>query len=155
MTLRLVPAGENRGRFLPLFLLADDSLVQIRSYYRSGDLYVLDSEAGSPIGLVLAIRSSRDTVELKAVAVIEALHGQGIGKRMLGMVLERLRSQRFRRVIVGTANSSIGQIAFYQKAGFRLWKIERNYFGPRRGYPAGAEEDGIPLRDMVWMDRDF
>ncbi len=52
----------------------------------------------------------------------------------------------------GTGNSGIGQLAFYQKAGFRLWRVERDFFSPERGYPEGIEENGIPLRDMVWMD---
>jgi hypothetical protein len=50
---------------------------------------------------------------------------------------------------------NIGQLAFYQKAGFRLWRIERDFFSPERGYPEGIEENGIPLRDMVWMEREL
>ena len=26
-------------------------------------------------------------------------------------------------------------LAFYQKAGFRVWRIERDFFGAARGYP--------------------
>ena len=26
---------------------------------------------------------------------------------------------------------------------------------PERGYPEGIQENGIPLRDMVWMDQDL
>jgi hypothetical protein len=37
-----------------------------------------------------------------------------------------------RRVIVGTSNAGIGQIAFYQKASFRLWRIERDYVTPEK-----------------------
>ena len=59
------------------------------------------------------------------------------------------------RVVVGTGNSGIGQLAYYQRCGFRLWKIERNFFNSERGYPDGLEENGIPLRDMVWMDQDL
>jgi hypothetical protein len=60
-----------------------------------------------------------------------------------------------RRAILGTGNSGIGQLAFYQKAGFRLWRIERDFFSAERGYPDGIEENGIPLRDVVWMEQDF
>jgi len=59
------------------------------------------------------------------------------------------------RVVVGTSSAGVGQLAYYQKAGFRLWKIERDLFSPERGYPAGEKENGIPLRDMVWMDQDL
>ena len=153
--IRIIPAGEDRDAYLPLLLLADDSITQIQGYYQLGDLYALDLDTGKPVAIVLAIPVSDRLIELKAVAVDAKLHGQGIGKRMLGTVLEALRSRRLRQVIVGTGNSSIGQLAFYQKAGFRLWKIERDYFSPKRGYREGTQENGIPLRDMVWMDLDL
>ena len=31
--------------------------------------------------------------------------------------------------------------------------IERDAFSPARGYPEGLEENGIPVRDMGWLDR--
>jgi hypothetical protein len=76
-----------------------------------------------------------------------------VGQRILAAVLADLTTRGVTRVVVGTGNSGVGQLAFYQKAGFRLWKIERDFFGPERGYPDGLEENGIPLRDMVWMDQ--
>jgi hypothetical protein len=74
---------------------------------------------------------------------------------MLAAVLAHLKARGVKRVVVGTGNCGIGALAYYQKAGFRLWKIERDFFSPARGYPAGLEENGIPLRDMVWMDQEL
>jgi hypothetical protein len=71
----------------------------------------------------------------------------------IALVLTELRAAGTRRVIVGTASSSIGPIAFYQKTGFRLWTIERDFFNEERGYPARVTENGILVRDMVWMDQ--
>jgi hypothetical protein len=68
-------------------------------------------------------------------------------------VLDELRSSGAQRVIVGTASSSISAIAFYQKAGFRLSTIERDFFSTGRGYPQGLTENGIPVRDLVLMDQ--
>lgn len=105
-----------------------------------------------PAGLVLAIEHA-DGVELKAVAVRAARQGQGVGLRMLRAVLDALRARGVRKVVVGTANAGIGQLAYYQKAGFRLSHIERVLFLPARGYPEHMEDNGIRLRDMVWMDQ--
>jgi ribosomal protein S18 acetylase RimI-like enzyme len=147
-----VPPGEQREQYLPLFLLADESLQQVRSYMQSGDLYAYVGEDSRAIGIVLTIPSKVRGVELVSVAVESSQQGSGIGQRMLAAVLDELRRRGVPRAVVGTANAGIGQLAFYQKVGFRLLRIERDFFSPARGYPAVMEDNGIRLRDMVWMD---
>ena len=153
--LDLIPAGPERERFMPLLLLADDSEAQVRSYYQTGDLFAFRGADGAILGMTLAIPWDDGSTELKAVAVDAALHGRGIGQRMLAAVLAELRARGVRRVVLGTGTSGIGQLAFYQKAGFRFWRIERDFFTPERGYPERLEENGIPLRDMVWLDQEL
>jgi ribosomal protein S18 acetylase RimI-like enzyme len=154
-SLRVVPSGTERDAYLPLFHLADDSVAEVRAYYQTGTLFGLEQDSGDPIGLILAIPAGPDCTELKAVAVDPSLQGQGVGSSLLRAVLRLLREQGLRRVVVGTSSSGIGQLAYYQKAGFRLWKIERDVFTPARGYPEGIRENGIPLRDMVWLDQEL
>jgi ribosomal protein S18 acetylase RimI-like enzyme len=151
-TLISVPPGVERERFLPLLLLADESLEQVRSYMQGGELYALIDHDGNAVGIVLTVPAEHGAVELKAVAVDTAQQHRGIGRRLLAAVIEDLRKRGVRRAIVGTANAGIGQLAYYQKAGFRLLRIERDFFSPARGYPAVMEDNGIRLRDMVWMD---
>lgn len=151
-TLISVAAGAGREQFLRLLLLADESLEQVRSYMHRGDLFAFVERDGAAVGVVLTIPDEEGIVELKAVAVDAARQNLGIGRRMLVAVLEELRRRGVRRAIVGTANAGIGQLAYYQKAGFRLLRIERDFFSPARGYPAVMEDNGIRLRDMVWMD---
>jgi ribosomal protein S18 acetylase RimI-like enzyme len=118
----------------------------------SGDLYVYTRKDAGVVGIVLAIPIDSEVVEFKAVAINEASQRQGIGTRMLMETLAQLRARGCKRVIVGTANAAIGQLAFYQKAGFRMLRIERDFFSPDRGYRAMMMDSGIRLRDMVWMD---
>lgn len=143
-----------RERFLPLLLLADESEQQVRSYMHRGNLYVYSHgrDASAVAGIILAIAAGETIVELKAVAIEPGSQGQGIGKQMLAAVLNELRASGVNRVVVGTANAAIGQLAYYQKAGFRLRRIERDFFSPERGYPPMMVENGIRLRDMVWME---
>lgn len=155
LDVRIVPAGPDRDRYLPLLRLADDSEMQVRGYYQRGDLYAVDDESGEPLGIILTVPQSDGSVELRAVAVDARRHNQGIGRQMLAAVLADLRQRGVRRVTVGTGNSSIGVLAFYQKAGFRLERIERDFFMPERGYPDGLTEHGILLRDMVWLGLEF
>jgi ribosomal protein S18 acetylase RimI-like enzyme len=147
-----VPPGTERERFLPLLLLADESLEQVRSYMQRGELYAFIGRDGIAVGIVLTLPAEQNSVELKAVAVDTTQQNRGIGRRMLAAVLDELRRSGARRAIVGTANAGIGQLAYYQKAGFRLLRIERDFFSPARGYPAVMDDNGIRLRDMVWMD---
>jgi len=151
-TLITVPSGAERERFLPLLLLADESLEQVRSYMHGGELYAFVGPDEVAVGIVLTLPAEQNSVELKAVAVDTTQQNRGIGRRMLAAVLDELRRRGVRRAVVGTANAGIGQLAYYQKAGFRLLRIERDFFSPARGYPAVMEDNGIRLRDMVWMD---
>ena len=152
---RIAP-GHERDRFFDLLLLADESEQQVRSYMNEGDLFAfIPAGEREHAGMVLAIPAGNGVVELKAVAVVPGLQNRGFGKRMLAEVLAELKRLGYRRAIVGTGNSGIGQLAYYQKAGFRLSHIERDFFSPERGYADAIEENGIPLRDMVWMDLDL
>lgn len=72
---------------------------------------------------------------------------------MIDAVLEVLRSRGTRTVVVGTASSGARQLAFYQRCGFRLSHVERDFFTEAKGYPPDLTENGIAIRDMVWMDR--
>ncbi|MGH2550480.1 MAG: GNAT family N-acetyltransferase [Thermomicrobiales bacterium] len=152
----LIAPGANREPFLDLLLLADESEQQVRSYMNEGDLFAFFADgANDPAGMILVVPLEPGEVELKAVAIRPDVQSKGLGKRMLVMVLAELAARGDRRAVVGTGNSGIGQLAFYQKAGFRLHHIERDFFSPERGYNEGIEENGIPLKDMVWMDLDL
>ena len=150
-----VPAGAERECFLPLFMLADESLQQVRSYMQRGELYAFLGQDEVAVGIVLTIPAPLGGVELVSVAVDTTQQNRGVGRRMLAAVLDELRRRGVPRAVLGTANAGIGQLAFYQKVGFRLLRIERDFFSPARGYPAVMEDNGIRLRDMVFMDMEL
>jgi ribosomal protein S18 acetylase RimI-like enzyme len=139
---------------MALLLLADESETQVRATMQRGELYAFSTGArpDRTAGIVLTAPREPGVVELKAVAVEPRWQRQGIGLRMVRAVLDDLRARGAQRAIVGTGNAGIGQLAFYQKAGFRLLRVERDFFTPARGYAAWIEQGGIRLLDMVWMD---
>ena len=62
-------------------------------------------------------------------------------------------SRRGKRAIeVGTANASIGKLAFYQRCGFRFDHVRRD---PFRYHRTPLYENGIEIRDLVVFRRDL
>ena len=53
---------------------------------------------------------------------------------------------------VATAAADVGNLRFYQLAGFRMRSVKRDAFSPTTGYAAEMLIDGIRLRDRVWLD---
>src|SRR5262245_22439053 len=152
MTLITVGPGADREQWIGLLELADEP-VPLRNDAQLGELYGLRDDDGWPRAAVLVIARSDSSAELRAVAVSEADQGRGIGTCIVTEVLDRLRAAGIRRVVVGTASSGIRQLGFYQRLGFRLSHVERDFFVTERGYPADLWENGIRTRDMVWMDK--
>jgi ribosomal protein S18 acetylase RimI-like enzyme len=150
--LRTIPPGEARERWVGLLELADEP-EPVRRYLHDGTLHALEDDDGRPLAAILEIEVQHGACELRAVAVAEAFQSQGIGSWMISEVCERLRTRGARRVIVGTASSGVRRLAFYQRLGFRFTHVERDFFSEARGYPADDFEDGIRVRDMVWMDK--
>jgi ribosomal protein S18 acetylase RimI-like enzyme len=152
-TVVTIEPGPARDPWIPLLELADER-EPIRRYLNEGALYgIVDDTNGAPVAAVLVIDLDDHTAELRAVAVAEHAQGGGIGTRIVKDVCDRLRATG-RRIVVGTASSGTRQLAFYQRLGFRVRRVERDFFNAARGYPEGLAENGIPTRDMVWMDLD-
>jgi len=151
--IEVVP-GPDREEWVPLLALADEP-APLRESLHEGRLYGLRDADGAPLAVVLAVDRDADVAELRVVAVAERMQGTGVGTLLVNTVLFVLGGRGIRRVVVGTASSGVRQLAFYQRLGFRLSHVERDYFVPARGYPADLSENGISSRDMVWMDRDL
>ncbi len=149
----VIEPGAARAAWVELLELADEA-APLRGYLQQGVLYgVFDDDTGRRRGAVLVLDLGDDVAELRAVAVAESDQGEGLGSWMVSEVCNRLPANGVQRVIVGTASSGIRQLAFYQRLGFRLTHVERDFFTEARGYPPGLSENGIPTRDMLWLER--
>jgi ribosomal protein S18 acetylase RimI-like enzyme len=102
---------------------------------------------------VLVTPLGPDEHELKNLAIVEGRRRLGLGRSMIGAVLAELRARGMRRVEVATSGADTGNLEFYQRCGFRLLRIERDYFSPARGYPEGFSLFGLPASDLVVLDQ--
>ncbi|MGB8954207.1 MAG: GNAT family N-acetyltransferase [Tumebacillaceae bacterium] len=139
----------NREAYLPLLLLADPSEEMVRRYLLDGELYAWLTEEDETVGVLHVVEIDPGVVEIKNIAVRELYQGQGHGKKLLDEVIKRLRERGANEVVVRTGNSSIGNLAFYQKIGFRMMNIEHDYF--LNEYQTPIFENGIRCRDRVHL----
>ena len=87
-----------------------------------------------------------DDSEIELLAVDKMRRGQGIGRAIVAEVLEEARRRDVKRLLVGTGNFSLDNIAFYQKCGFRMSHIRRGCFD---SIDPPEFWQGIKLRDMI------
>ncbi|GEL77823.1 GNAT family N-acetyltransferase [Tenuibacillus multivorans] len=139
----------NRKNYMNYLLMADESEEIINEYINKGDLYTVHYEENLA-GVVLFIFHSSSTVELKNIALDSEFRGKGIGKNVIKQSFDLYKRMSYEKMIVGTANSSIDNIAFYQKVGFRLTSIKRDFF---KQYPEPIYENGIRAVDMIIFEK--
>jgi ribosomal protein S18 acetylase RimI-like enzyme len=154
MSVRAVPSGPARRALIPLIRLAEDSESQIESAIDEGTAYVVH-EGDTAIGVVLVLEHADDARELRYVAIAESHQRRGIGRMMLADVRAAEAARGTARLIVGTSCADTGNLDFYQRCGYRLLSIERDYFTPARGYPPDFVLNGLPAVDIVWMDMEL
>lgn len=90
--------------------------------------------------------------EIVYIAVTSELRGRGYGKQIIHFLQEELRRRQGHSLIVGTANAALDNIAFYQKCGFRMFEVRRDYFAYIQ---PPISEHGIVLRDMLVLRYDL
>jgi GNAT superfamily N-acetyltransferase len=137
---------------MDLLLLADPSEEMVLSYMSRAQCYVMEQD-GNGIGVYSLLPTRPETVELVNIAVAESEHNKGFGKALIMHAIETARSQAYKTIELGTGNSSIAQLALYQKCGFRMTHIDRDFF--LRHYYEPIFENGIQCVDMVRLSREL
>ncbi|MCP3027340.1 N-acetyltransferase [Halobacillus sp. A5] len=140
-----------RQDYLALLLLADESEAIISEYINEGEMYTIN-EQEQPIGICLFIFPQHDVVEIKNIAILPDYQRRGIGKKAIAEAHSMFQRRGFSEIIVGTANSSLENILFYQKCGFRMQSIRKGFF---INYPAPIYENGIQALDMIVFQKNL
>lgn len=137
---------------MDLLLASDPSRVLVEEYLHRGKCFVAE-EDNQIIGVYVLLPTRPKTVELVNIAVLEPLQGRGIGKRLVTNAIQTAASRGYKTLEVGTGNSSIGQLAFYQKCGFRIIGVDRDFF--IRHYKEEIFENDIQCKDMIRLSQDL
>ncbi|MFA1820184.1 GNAT family N-acetyltransferase [Virgibacillus oceani] len=135
-----------------LLLLADPSRKIVEEYLKRGECYVAETSE-EVVGVYVLLPTRPETIELINVAVAEEQHGRGIGKQLVMDAIKKVKDKGYKTMEIGTGNSSIGQLALYQKCGFRISGIDKDFF--TRYYSEEIFENGIQCKDMIRLSQDL
>ena len=150
MKVRRLKKAENPP--LTLLMLADPSEILVKKYVEKGLCYIAEEER-QVIGAYVLLPVKKEKMELINIAIAEAYQGKGLGKRLVMHAIEEAREQGYKVMEVGTGNSSIGQLALYQKCGFRITHVEKDFF--LQHYEKEIYENGIQCRDRIRLSQDI
>lgn len=129
-----------------LLLLADPSKEMINTYINESEVYfALHNE--DVIGVLVMQSLTTDTVEIKNVAVKPELQRRGVGSYLIKNVIEISRQNNQKEIFIGTANSSSEQLSLYQKLGFEISSVKKNYF--TENYSEAIYENGIQAKHQL------
>lgn len=139
---------------LPYELLytADPSREAVEDYTRRGMCFGA-YESETIVGVSVLLRTRPFTMELVNLAVEESRQNRGIGKRLIRHAVETARGAGCTVLEVGTGNAGIAQLALYQRSGFSIDSIDKDFFS--RHYREKIIENGIECRHMIRLKMDL
>jgi ribosomal protein S18 acetylase RimI-like enzyme len=107
--------------------------------------------ADFPIGAIV-MRWQPVESEIFYIAMEPDYRGQGLGKLAIQQIVNEARRRALASILVGTANSALENIAFYEKCGFRIDSVRKDYFNY---FTSPIHANGILIRDMLMLRYDF
>ena len=130
---------------MDLLLQADPSKKKVEGYLSQSRSFVAKMD-GRLVGACVVKQVSTDAYELMNISVAPEHQKKGIGRELLQHVINSVRESKVKRLELGTGTFGY-QLAFYQREGFRVDAIEKDFF--LINYEEPIFEDGIQLKDML------
>lgn len=137
---------------MELLLAADPSQKIVDEYLKRGRCFVAET-GNQRIGVYVLLPTRPQTIEIVNLAVDGQHQGYGVGKYLLRHAIKTAQTMKYTTIEIGTGNSSIGQLALYQKCGFRIVGVDLNFF--LRHYEEEIRENGIRCTDMIRLAQDI
>ena len=128
-----------------LLLEADPSIERINQYLEDSLCYVAVIQK-EIVGVCVLKPIDKNRIELFNIAVLPENQKSGIGSQLLQFVLDSLREKNIESVELGTGTFGY-QLTFYQRFGFRVDSIRKDYF--INNYNEPIFENEIQLKDML------
>ncbi|QNL49306.1 GNAT family N-acetyltransferase [Olivibacter sp. SDN3] len=135
-----------------LFLLADPSMKAINEYLPGSACYLAFNGGGETVGGAIVRKAHHGYYELMNIAVYEKFQKQGWGIKLLTAIVQKVQQLGGKKLELGTGTFGY-QLKFYQKVGFRVTGIEKDFF--LKKYKEPIIEDGLQHSDMLRLSLDL
>lgn len=136
---------------IKILLEADPSVESIHRYLAHSKCYVAKI-GDDDIGAYVLKELSLGVYELMSIAVVPTFQRKGHGADLLGHAINSAKHLGAFRLELGTGTFGY-QLEYYQKAGFRPFKLETDFF--LENYEAPIFEGGLQHKDMLRLALTF
>lgn len=133
-----------------LLLEADPSKKIVDDYLSRSFCFTAQKEE-QLVGIIVLLPTSPTTLEVVNLAVQKEFRGQKIGQTLIYFALTFAKENQYEVVEIGTGSIGFEQLYLYQKCGFRMSHIERDFF--INHYEQPIFENGLQLKDMVRLSQ--
>ena len=164
--IKFIQITQNKKRFLPLLLMADEQENMIDRYLDRGTLYAILDDAykssdtnqqnlinlpnitqSSLKGVCVLTDEGNGILEIKNLAIVPMARRQGYGKAAIEQIMKTYR-KHYDSLQVGTGESPL-TVPFYQACGFTFSHRIEGFFTKYYDHPIC--ENGVILKDMVYF----
>lgn len=133
-----------------LLLSADPSPVMVASYVNRALKFAAQIDH-KLVGVLLLLPTHPQTLEIVNLAVSQCHQNQGIGTQLLQFAENWAHQKHYRTLEIATGSTSFGPLYLYQKQGFRITSIERDFFSQH--YPQTIWENKLILKDLIRLQK--
>ncbi|CAJ1179721.1 putative N-acetyltransferase YvbK [Companilactobacillus crustorum] len=148
--IKIIPFQKATAEHYHLMLMADPSKTIVKSYLPRSYKFELVADA-KLLGLVLLIDTRPETIEIVNLAVAEEFQNSGYGEKLVHFALHWAQKNHYHTVEIGTGSTSFAQLYLYQKCGFRVVSIDRDFFVDN--YHEPIIENKLVLKDMIRLKK--
>lgn len=135
-----------------LLLLADPSRELVDEYLKQSYVFVADVN-NKTVGVCVLYHINRNKAEIKNIAVDPQYQKQGIGNTLMKEVIKQAADKGYKELIIGTGNNGFSQLYMYQRLGFEMTEIIRNFFIDN--YKEPIFENGLQCKHMIILTKDL
>ena len=148
--MRISEVYSHKSDYMELLLLGDEQEEMIMKYLERGRLFVMTDD--DTVRAVCVVTDEGDfTLELKNIAVSKNFQRRGLGRELITYI-EHKFAGAFNRLILGTGDSPL-TVPFYEKCGFRKYRVIKNFFIDNYDHP--IIEEGVQLCDMICFEKEL